>query len=116
MNRTTIRVVRIFNTYGPRMHPFDGRVVSNFIRQALRGEEITVFGDGSQTRSVCYRDGLVEGMLKMMDGPDEFAGPVNLGKPDEFTVLELAKMVIDLTGSRSKIVNRDLPIDDPARR
>ena len=116
MHNLNVRVVRIFNTYGPRMHPFDGRVVSNFIRQALRGEDITIFGDGSQTRSFCYRDDLVEGMLKMMDGPDEFVGPVNLGNPDEFTVLELAKMVIDLTGSRSKIVNRDLPIDDPTRR
>lgn len=116
MHHLNVRVVRIFNTYGPRMHPFDGRVVSNFIRQALRGEDITVFGDGSQTRSFCYRDDLVEGLLKMMDGPDDFIGPVNLGNPDEFTVLELAKMVIDLTGSRSKVVHKELPIDDPTRR
>ena len=116
MHQLNIRIVRIFNTYGPRMHPFDGRVVSNFIRQALRGEDITIFGDGSQTRSFCYRDDLVEGMLAMMDGPDDFIGPVNLGNPDEFTILELAKLVIELTGSRSKIVHKDLPVDDPTRR
>jgi len=116
MHHTNIRIVRIFNTYGPRMHPFDGRVVSNFIRQALRNEEITMFGDGSQTRSFCYRDDLVEGMLRMMNGPDDFIGPVNLGNPDEFTILQLAKLVIELTGSRSKIVHKDLPIDDPTRR
>ena len=116
MHHTNIRIVRIFNTYGPRMHPFDGRVVSNFIRQALRNEEITMFGDGSQTRSFCYRDDLVEGMLRMMNGPDHFIGPVNLGNPDEFTILQLAKLVIELTGSRSKIVHKDLPIDDPTRR
>jgi UDP-glucuronate decarboxylase len=116
MHNLNVRVVRIFNTYGPRMHPFDGRVVSNFIRQALRGEDITVFGDGSQTRSFCYRDDLVEGMLAMMNGPDDFIGPVNLGNPDEFTVLELAQMVIELTGSGSKIVHKELPEDDPTRR
>jgi len=116
MHHTNIRIVRIFNTYGPRMHPFDGRVVSNFIRQALRNEEITMFGDGSQTRSFCYRDDLVEGMLRMMNGPDDFIGPVNLGNPDEFTILQLAKLVLELTGSRSKIVHKDLPIDDPTRR
>ena len=116
MHNLNMRIVRIFNTYGPRMHPFDGRVVSNFIRQALRGEDITIFGDGSQTRSFCYRDDLIEGMLRMMDGPDDFIGPVNLGNPDEFTILELAKMVIELTGSRSKVVHKDLPVDDPTRR
>lgn len=116
MHRLNVRIVRIFNTYGPRMHPFDGRVVSNFIRQALRGEDITVFGDGSQTRSFCYRDDLVEGMLRMMAGPDDFIGPVNLGNPDEFTILELAILVIELTGSRSKVVHKDLPVDDPTRR
>ncbi len=96
-NRVNIRVVRIFNTYGPRMHPFDGRVVSNFIRQALAGEDITIFGDGSQTRSFCYRDDLVEGMIRMMDGPDDFVGPMNLGNPEEFTILELANLVLELT-------------------
>jgi UDP-glucuronate decarboxylase len=116
MHHLNLRIVRIFNTYGPRMHPFDGRVVSNFIRQALRGEDITVFGDGSQTRSFCYRDDLVEGMLRMMNGPDDFIGPVNLGNPDEFTMLELARLVLELTGSRSKVVHRDLPVDDPTRR
>jgi UDP-glucuronate decarboxylase len=116
MHRLNVRIVRIFNTYGPRMHPFDGRVVSNFIRQALRAEDITVFGDGSQTRSFCYRDDLIEGMLRMMNGPDDFVGPVNLGNPGEFTILELARLVIELTGSRSKIVHKDLPADDPTRR
>jgi UDP-glucuronate decarboxylase len=116
MNGVNIRIVRIFNTYGPRMHPFDGRVVSNFIRQALRGEEITVFGDGSQTRSFCYRDDLVEGILRMMNGPDEFVGPVNLGNQREFTILELAELVLELTGSQSKLVHRPLPQDDPVRR
>jgi UDP-glucuronate decarboxylase len=116
MHRLNVRIVRIFNTYGPRMHPFDGRVVSNFIRQALRGEDITIFGDGSQTRSFCYRDDLIEGMLRMMNGPDDFIGPVNLGNPDEFTILELANLVIDLTGSKAKVVHRDLPVDDPKQR
>jgi UDP-glucuronate decarboxylase len=116
MHKLNVRIVRIFNTYGPRMHPFDGRVVSNFIRQALRGDDLTVFGDGSQTRSFCYRDDLVDGMLRMMNGPDDFHGPVNLGNPDEFTILELAKLVIELTGSRSKIVHDELPADDPTRR
>ena len=116
VHRTNVRIVRIFNTYGPRMHPFDGRVVSNFIRQALRGEDITVFGAGNQTRSFCYRDDLVEGMIRMMNGPDDFIGPVNLGNPVEFTILELAELVIELTGSASKIVHKDLPVDDPARR
>jgi UDP-glucuronate decarboxylase len=116
MHGLAIRIVRIFNTYGPRMHPFDGRVVSNFIRQSLRGEDITLFGDGSQTRSFCFCDDLVDGMLRMMNGPDEFIGPVNLGNPDEFTILELATLVIELTGSKSKIVTKPLPVDDPARR
>lgn len=116
MHNLNIRIVRIFNTYGPRMHPYDGRVVSNFIRQALRGDEITIFGDGSQTRSFCYRDDLVEGIIRMMNGSDEFVGPVNLGNQGEFTILELAKLVIEQTGSRSKIVHRPLPQDDPTRR
>ncbi|MCA9272447.1 MAG: SDR family oxidoreductase [Phycisphaerales bacterium] len=116
MNRVNIRVVRIFNTYGPRMHPFDGRVVSNFIRQALEGEDITIFGDGSQTRSFCYRDDLVEAIIRMMNGPDDFVGPVNIGNQGEFTIKELAEQVIELTGSSSKIVYRDLPADDPMQR
>ena len=98
-NRVNVRIVRIFNTYGPRMHPFDGRVVSNFICQALAGRDITIFGDGSQTRSFCYRDDLVEGLIGMMNGPENFIGPVNLGNPGEFTILELAKLVLELTGS-----------------
>ncbi len=115
-NKVNIRLVRIFNTYGPRMHPFDGRVVSNFIRQALQGEDITIFGEGNQTRSFCYRDDLVEGLLRMMDGPDVFVGPVNLGNPGEFTIRELANLVIELTGAKSKVVQRPLPADDPTRR
>jgi UDP-glucuronate decarboxylase len=113
-NKVDIRIVRIFNTYGPNMHPFDGRVVSNFIRQALVGEDITIFGDGSQTRSFCYRDDLVDGMIRMMHA--NFIGPVNLGNPDEFTIRELAELVIELTGSKSKLVERPLPVDDPVRR
>ncbi len=116
MNNVNIRVVRIFNTYGPRMHPFDGRVVSNFIRQALAGEDITIFGDGSQTRSFCYRDDLVEAIIRMMNGSDDFVGPVNIGNQGEFTIKELAEQVIELTGSKSKIVYRDLPSDDPKQR
>jgi UDP-glucuronate decarboxylase len=116
MNDVNIRIVRIFNTYGPRMHPFDGRVVSNFVRQALAGEAITIFGDGSQTRSFCYRDDLVEGILRMMNGSDEFIGPVNLGNPGEFSIRELAEVVIDMTGSKSELVYKDLPQDDPVRR
>jgi UDP-glucuronate decarboxylase len=116
MNRVDIRIVRIFNTYGPRMHPYDGRVVSNFIRQALRGEDLTVYGDGSQTRSFCYRDDMVEGMIRMMDNTEGFIGPVNIGNPEEFTILELANLVLELTGSKSKIVFKSLPADDPVRR
>ena len=116
MHKTNIRVCRIFNTYGPRMHPFDGRVVSNFIRQALRGEDITIYGDGSQTRSFCYRDDLVEGFLRMMDAPDDFVGPMNLGNPDEYTILELAEMIIKIAGGQSKLVYQPLPADDPTRR
>ena len=110
-----IRVARIFNTYGPRMSPDDGRVVSNFILQALRGDDITVFGDGSQTRSFCYVDDLVEGLMRLM-GQDELTGPVNLGNPDERPIGEIAELVVRLTGSRSKIVHRRLPQDDPERR
>jgi len=116
MNRVDIRIVRIFNTYGPRMHPYDGRVVSNFIRQALRGEDLTVYGDGSQTRSFCYRDDMVEGIIRMMNNTEGFTGPVNIGNPEEFTILELAKLVLELTGSKSKIVFKPLPADDPVRR
>lgn len=116
MNSLDIRIVRIFNTYGPRMHPFDGRVVSNFIRQALGGEDITIFGDGSQTRSFCYRDDLVQGMIRMMNGPSSFVGPVNIGNPNEFTILQLAEKIIELTSSRSRIVHQPLPADDPVRR
>ena len=116
MNRVDSRIVRIFNTYGPMMHPFDGRVISNFIRQALNHEDITIFGDGSQTRSFCYRDDLVEGMIRMMNAPKGFTGPVNLGNPGEYTILQLAEQVIKLTQSESKIVYRPLPTDDPTRR
>jgi UDP-glucuronate decarboxylase len=111
-----IKVVRIFNTYGPRMHPGDGRVVSNFIVQALRGEDITVYGDGQQSRSFCYVDDLIEAMLRMMDTPAGFTGPVNIGNPTEFTMLELAEKVISLAQSRSRLVFRDLPADDPRQR
>ena len=115
-NNVNVRIVRIFNTYGPRMHPFDGRVVSNFIRQAIHGEDITLFGDGSQTRSFCYRDDLVEAIIRMMHGPDDLVGPVNIGNPNEFTIRELAELVIELTNAGSKIVNAPLPADDPTRR
>jgi UDP-glucuronate decarboxylase len=111
-----IKVVRIFNTYGPRMNPHDGRVVSNFIVQALNGEDITIYGSGDQTRSFCYVDDLIDGIRLAMDAPKGFAGPVNLGNPDEFTIGELAELVIEITGSRSKIVTRPLPEDDPTRR
>jgi UDP-glucuronate decarboxylase len=115
-HRLDIRVVRIFNTYGPRMHPNDGRVVSNFIMQALTGRDITVFGAGGQTRSFCYVNDLIDGMFRMMNNPQTFIGPVNLGNPHEFTILELAEKVIRLTGSRSKIVFKPLPADDPTQR
>jgi UDP-glucuronate decarboxylase len=111
-----IRVVRIFNTYGPAMHPYDGRVVSNFILQALQGHNITLYGDGSQTRSFCYVDDLVEGIVRMMNGPDTFIGPVNLGNPGEFTIKQLAEMVIEMTGSSSRMVHLPLPTDDPTQR
>lgn len=111
-----IKVVRIFNTYGPRMHPNDGRVVSNFIVQALRGEDITIYGDGSQTRSFCYVDDLVEGMVRMMASADGFTGPVNLGNPGEYTMLELAEKVLKFTQSRSRLVFQPLPQDDPRQR
>lgn len=111
-----IKVARIFNTYGPRMHPNDGRVVSNFIVQALRGEPITIFGAGLQTRSFCYVDDLIEGFIKLMDSPDDFTGPVNLGNPTEFTIVELARQIISITGSRSKLVYEKLPTDDPMQR
>ena len=108
--------MRIFNTYGPRMHPNDGRVVSNFVVQALTNQEITVYGDGSQTRSFCYVDDLIDGIIHMMNAPDELVGPVNFGNPEEFTILELAEHVINLTGTKSKIVFEKLPEDDPTQR
>jgi UDP-glucuronate decarboxylase len=108
--------VRIFNTYGPRMHPNDGRVVSNFIVQALQGQDITIFGDGSQTRSFCYVDDLIEAVVRMMDTGDDVTGPVNVGNPEEFSMLQLAELVIRLTGSSSKLVFRPLPADDPRQR
>jgi UDP-glucuronate decarboxylase len=111
-----IKVARIFNTYGPRMHPNDGRVVSNFIVQALKGQPVTIFGDGTQTRSFCYVDDLIDGFVRLMNSPDEVTGPVNLGNPVEFTMLELAEIVLDLTGSRSKIVHEPLPENDPRQR
>jgi UDP-glucuronate decarboxylase len=111
-----IKVARIFNTYGPRMHPNDGRVVSNFIVQALRGEPITIYGDGRQTRSFCFVDDLIDAFVRFMDTPPDFPGPVNLGNPHEFTIRELAEKVIELTGSRSQLVNRPLPQDDPMQR
>ncbi|MBF0374394.1 MAG: SDR family oxidoreductase [Alphaproteobacteria bacterium] len=115
-HRLRIKVARLFNTYGPRMHPGDGRVVSNFIVQALRGEDITVYGEGTQTRSFCYVDDMIEGFLRLMNSPDEVTGPINLGNPGEFTIRELAEKVIGLTGSKSKIVNKPLPADDPRQR
>lgn len=115
-HRLEIKVVRIFNTYGPRMHPNDGRVVSNFIVQALKGEDLTVFGDGGQSRSFCYVDDMIEAFVRMMDTTAEFVGPVNVGNPAEFTMLELAESVIRITGARSKIVFKPLPADDPRQR
>jgi len=111
-----IKVARIFNTYGPRMHPNDGRVVSNFIVQALKGEPITLYGDGTQTRSFCYVDDLIQGFIRLMQMPEEFTGPVNLGNPSEFTMIELAEQVKDLTGSKSALVHLPLPVDDPKQR
>jgi len=111
-----IKVGRIFNTYGPRMHPNDGRVVSNFIVQALKGEDITIYGDGSQSRSFCYIDNLVEAFVRLMGSRDDFTGPVNLGNPGEFTIKELAEQVVEMTGTKSKIVYKDLPFDDPKQR
>lgn len=116
MHRMPIKVVRIFNTYGPRMHPFDGRVVSNFIRQALAGEEITMMGDGRQTRSFCFVDDLVDGLIRMMATPDDCTGPINLGNPVEFTIRQLAELCIELTGSKSRIEQRPAAIDDPRQR
>ena len=115
-NKVNIRVVRIFNTYGPRMHPNDGRVISNFIVQALENKDITVFGDGSQTRSFCYVDDLIEGLIRMMNSPDSFVGPVNLGRPEEFTILQLAETIIKLCASKSKVIFGPLPQDDPLQR
>lgn len=115
-NNVKIKIVRIFNTYGPKMHPNDGRVVSNFIVQALKNQNITIYGEGNQTRSFQYVDDLVEGMIKMMSSSENFTGPVNIGNPDEFTILELAKKVIKLTGSKSKIIYQPLPSDDPMMR
>ena len=113
---TAIRVARIFNTYGPRMHPNDGRVVSNFILQALRGEPITLYGDGGQTRSFCYVDDLVDGLVRLMDAPDAVTGPVNLGNPNEITIRTLAETIIEMTGSASTLTYRPLPADDPMQR
>ncbi|NMB72572.1 MAG: NAD-dependent epimerase/dehydratase family protein, partial [Bacteroidales bacterium] len=115
-NNVRIKIIRIFNTYGPRMHPNDGRVVSNFIVQALQGKDLTIYGDGSQTRSFQYVDDLLEAMIRMMDTPDTVTGPVNIGNPSEFTILELAEKVIRITGSRSKITYLPLPEDDPVQR
>ncbi|GHV24385.1 NAD-dependent dehydratase [Spirochaetia bacterium] len=115
-NNVEIKVIRIFNTYGPNMRPDDGRVVSNFIMQALRGEDITIYGDGTQTRSFCYVDDLIDAVILMMDSPADFTGPVNIGNPGEFTMLELAEKVLSLTGGKSRIVFQPLPLDDPKQR
>ena len=115
-HKLRIKVARIFNTYGPRMHPNDGRVVSNFIVQALQNQDITMFGDGQQTRAFCYVDDLIEGFIRLMNSEDDVTGPINLGNPGEFTMLELASAVIELTGSRSKIIHKPLPADDPRQR
>ena len=116
MHHLEIKVMRIFNTYGPRMNPSDGRVVSNFIVQALKNQDITIYGDGSQTRSFCYVDDLIEGMVRLMASPADFTGPCNLGNPGEFSILQLADKVIDITGSKSEIVYKPLPSDDPLQR
>jgi UDP-glucuronate decarboxylase len=115
-HRVSIKVARIFNTYGPRMHPNDGRVVSNFIVQALKNEPITIYGEGNQTRSFCYVDDLIDGLMRLMATPEEQTGPINIGNPNEFTILQLAQRVIDLTGSKSKLVHKPLPSDDPVQR
>jgi UDP-glucuronate decarboxylase len=115
-HKLEIKVMRIFNTYGPKMHPQDGRVVSNFIVQALKGEDITIYGDGKQTRSFCFVDDLIDGMIKLMGTPPDFTGPVNIGNPTEFTMIELAGLVLKLTGSNSKLVFMPLPQDDPKQR
>ncbi len=115
-NHVRIKIMRIFNTYGPRMHPHDGRVVSNFIVQALKNEDITIYGEGSQTRSFCYVDDLVEGMIRLMNTREDFTGPVNVGNPGEFSILELARKIISLTGSKSKLIFQPLPQDDPLQR
>jgi UDP-glucuronate decarboxylase len=115
-NEVPIRVARIFNTYGPRLAAGDGRVVSNFITQALRGDDITIFGEGSQTRSFCYVSDLIDGFIKMMASTDALVGPINLGNPNEFTILELAKLIVEKTGSRSRLIFQDLPQDDPRQR
>lgn len=115
-HKLRIKVARIFNTYGPRMHPSDGRVVSNFVVQALLGHDITIYGDGSQTRSFCYVDDLIEGLIRLMASEDGVTGPINLGNPSEFSILELASLIVDMTGSRSRIVHRALPQDDPRQR
>lgn len=115
-NNVRIKIMRIFNTYGPRMHPNDGRVVSNFIVQALKGEDITLYGDGQQTRSFCYYSDLIDGMIRLMNTGDDFTGPVNVGNPNEFPIRELAEKVIQITGSKSKIITRPLPSDDPLQR
>ena len=115
-HKLRIKVARIFNTYGPRMHPNDGRVVSNFIVQALTGQDITIYGDGSQTRSFCYVDDLIDGLVRLMDSPDAVVGPINIGNPVEFSMLQLAETVVKLAGSKSKVVHRPLPMDDPRQR
>ena len=115
-HKLKIKVARIFNTYGPKMHPNDGRVVSNFIMQALKEENVTVYGDGRQTRSFCYVDDMIDGLIKLMQSPDDFTGPVNIGNPSEFTILELAEKIIKLTKSRSRIIHKSLPHDDPVQR
>jgi UDP-glucuronate decarboxylase len=115
-HKMPIKVVRIFNTYGPRMHPNDGRVVSNFIVQALRGQEITIYGEGTQTRSFCYVDDLIEAIVRMMETPSDVTGPINIGNPNEFTIRELAELIIEMTGTKSKIRFEPLPSDDPRQR